>query len=185
MKTKQLFRAAMVVICAVVLTSVMTGCDDKNKPSDQQQQQDNKAVAAIMDYKFITSDDLLKIFDVKVEFYNDGKIETETVTTAEWTKAAKGSLPTKLGFRVKITPKEGIDYESFGMSQLVTRFNYSGSAVNAKGEKIGPKQFSEAGTEANFAGKKIEAWYNALPEYVVDVLYSYDAEGAAAIAQWQ
>ena len=85
MKTKKFFLAALTMMCAMT-TTVMTACsssdDDGGKTSS------NDPVAATMDYVLTTSNEMLDILDVTIEYYDENGKEAKSSGTNTFTTHA-------------------------------------------------------------------------------------------------
>lgn len=187
MKTKQLFRFAMVFFSAIVMSSLMISCDKKEEPTDPTEPtQDTKAVASLMAQKFFVSSQLLQIADITVEFYDhEGNKQKEVMSKdTAWVMTVKTGLPSKLGYRVRIAKKAGFDYASLGKTPLTNGYKFEGGAINAAGVVVGTPLGDGSSFTPSFSGAKVEAWLDALPEYMVSVLYEFDAEGNSKPINW-
>ena len=188
MKTKQLFRAALAAFCVLVMTSLMTGCKEKNDPVVEEPQTENRTpVAAFMDYAYSTTDEMIKVFDITVEYYDsEGNVQTETLTTATWAKSAKSaSLPAKFGMNVKIAFKENIDVDNLPLMALEYECSYKSSALDAQNVAVGKQVADAFHGKAEFAGKKIAVWVDSYAKHPVQFLHQFDAKGVATSIAWE
>ena len=184
---KKAFRFAMVAMCAVVMAGLMMSCDKKEEPSDPTGPTvDTKAVGSIMAQQFFVSSDLLKIADITVEFYDhEGNKQVEMMANdTAWVKTVKAGLPSKLGYRVHIAKKAGVDFASLGQTRLTNGFKYEGGAINAAGAVVGRPLGNGSSFTPIYSGAKVETWFDALPEYMVSILYEFDAEGNSKNIEW-
>ena len=185
---KNLFRISMVAMCAILMSGLMTSCNkEKDEPTDPTNPtQDTKAVSAILAQKFFVSPELAKIADITVEYYDhEGNKKVDVMSPdSVWVMTVKTGLPSKLGYRVHIAKKEGFDYASLGMTPLTNGYKFEGGAINAEGVVIGTPLGNGSSTSPSFAGSKIETWLDALPEYMVSILYEFDAEGKSKPIEW-
>ena len=75
----------LMTLAALCCASLFTSCN-KNNP-DQPVGPGTTPVAAVMDYSFEVSDDLLNAFDLTVEYYDaTGAVKSEAMTSKSWTK---------------------------------------------------------------------------------------------------
>ena len=184
---KKAFCFAMVTVSAIVMAGLMMSCEKKDEPTDPETSTADKAVASILAQKYLVSSELLQIADITVEYYDhegNKKVDVMSKDTV-WEMTVKAGLPSKLGYRVKIAKKAGVDFASLGVTPLTNGFKYEGGAINEDGKVIGLPVGQEATATPKFSGAKVEAWIDALPEYILSVLYSFDAEGKVVPAKWE
>ena len=189
MKTKQLFRISMVAVCTMFMCGLMTGCKDtdNNTPEDPQKDNDNKAVAAKTEVSLKTNEDMLKLFNISVDFYdNEGKLQNEALTKTEWTRTILSPLPTKAGFLVNFKAKDGIDYASLGQTKLFFVYKFFCSAVNASEKLIGEQhKIDEITFSPTIGSGKIPAWIDTFAaEKAISSLIEFDAEGNSKKISW-
>ena len=177
---KTIFLVAL-ICCA--MTTAFTSCDkDQNKPENE----DTTPVAAVMNFSFNVGDDILGSFDVTVEYYNtEGKLQTEQMTQNEWEKIVKANLPVKLGARLRIQPKEGVNFENLERFTAAYGYSYSGHSVSANGKTVGNQVMG--GTESSMAmkGDKVLTWHERHADGIVKFLYSFAADGQATSTSWE
>ena len=93
---KKMMMTLAAVLCCAMITTVFTACgsDDDNTTKPDA----NKAVAAVMDYSLTTSDEMLAIFDLTIEYYDaNSNVQTEQMTGKTWAKKVTAKLPATLG----------------------------------------------------------------------------------------
>lgn len=116
MKTKMMTLAA-VLCCIFAFTACQKPDNDADKGGDEKREEsqldDPSAAIAkvVVEYKFHTTDDLLKFFDFNLEYIDvksDSKL-TEKVSTTEFKKEfSDASLPLNMGYKLTTTLKEGV-----------------------------------------------------------------------------
>ena len=185
---KNLLRISMVALCAILMSGLMTGCKDKNNPDDPENPQPGPAVAARANAKVIISNDMLKYYDVIVDYYNnDGELKQMKVETEEFKLETKAPLPTKSGMRMTMKEKDGIDFENMDETiQLKYEVSYKCAAVDANDIIIGEiHKLGSTGIETNLQGKKAYVWVKAFNEKLpVSFLYEFDKDGNSKKAEW-
>ena len=178
----------MVALCAILMSGLMTGCKDKNNPDDPENPQLGPAVAARANAKVIISNDMLKYYDVIVDYYNnDGELKQMKVETEEFILETKAPLPTKSGMRMTMKEKDGIDFENMDETiQLKYEVSYKCAAVDANDIIIGEiHKLGSTGIETNLQGKKAYVWVKAFNEKLpVSFLYEFDKDGNSKKAEW-
>lgn len=184
-----LLRISMVAMCAILMSGLMTGCNkDNNEPDDPQNPEKGPAIAARANAKAVISSDILKYYDVTIDYYNnDGELKQMKLETEELILETKAALPTKSGMRMTMKEKEGIDFENMDETiQLKYSFSYKSAAVDANDFIIGEKhELLEGGTEANLQGKKAYVWVKAFNEKLpVSFLFEFDKDGNSKSLEW-
>lgn len=180
---KSAFLAAL-ICCA--MTTVFTSCDKDDDNKIKPETEDTTPAAAVMNFSFNVGDDILGSFDVTVEYYNaEGKLQTEQMTQSEWEKSVKANLPVKLGARLKIQPKEGVNFENLERFTAAYGYSYSGHSVSAN-DKVTGNQIM-GGTESNMTmkGDKVLTWHERHADGLVKFLYSFAADGQATSSSWE
>ena len=179
---KTVFLAAL-VCCA--MTTVFCSCDneeDKLKPEPE----DTTPVAAMMDYTMTVGDDLLNYFDVKVEYYsNDGRLQAEMMTQKEWKKSVKAILPVKLGARLTVEPKEGVNFDELEQFTVAYGYSYRGYAVTSNDKVVGKVVSGGTNSTMTMKGDKVSTWQERHADGIVKFLYSFAADGQATSTDWE
>ena len=184
MKTKQLFRTAMVAICAIALFSV-TGCKEKNNP-DQPTTPDTKPVSAFASFSFTIDEATLPYFDFTLKYVDkEGKVQTETLAEKITQKRIESALPAKFGFHVDIQLKEGVDLSSVDKVKLAYRHLYESSALTKEGTRVGRYILSENGSSQTWSSSKIEAVLAAYAKSPIEFFVEYDADGNSKEGDWE
>lgn len=184
MKTKKFFLAALTMMCAMT-TTVMTACssssdDDGGKTSS------NDPVAATMDYVLTTSNEMLDILDVTIEYYDEnGKVQTEKMTNPEWKKTVRAKLPATLGARMKGQLKDGVDVTTIASFKASYGYSYMGYAVNANNQAVGAVQSNSSSSNLTMKGEKIPEFLNDKKAGIVKFLFTFDTKGNSTSASWQ
>jgi len=189
MMSKSLFRVSMVAFCAILMSGLVTSCkDSKNTPDDPETPQESKAVAARAQALAVISSDMLKYYDVTVDYYNNsGELKQLKLETEEFQLETKAPLPTKAGMRMTMKAKEGGDLDNMTESIALTySFEYKCFAVDANDVIVGEKhELIHAGINDHLQGKKAYVWVNAFNEKLpVSFLYEFDAEGNSKSLDW-
>ena len=186
---KNLFRISMVAMCAILMSGLIISCNkEKDEPDDPQNPEKGPAIAARAYAKAIISNDILKYYDVTIDYYNnDGELKQMKLETEEFVLETKAALPTKSGMRMTMKEKAGIDFENMEETiQLKYEFSYKCAAVDANNIIIGEEhKLAGAGTEANLQGKKAYVWVKAFNEKLpVSFLYEFDKDGNSKGIDW-
>ena len=124
---KKIFKTMSVLMCGLVMTTGFAACsnnddDDENKPKEEQQQpadQSDEPIASKVTkitayYEFKTSEDLLSIFNMKMEYVDPvtGERKSEPITQTFWSKSFEPKLPFATGMNLTTTLKDGVDLET-------------------------------------------------------------------------
>lgn len=181
MKKKLLTIAAL--ICCAMATTVFTACGDDDEggaPVDG-----NKSVAVAMNYTFKTSEDMLKNFDLTIEYYGDnGTVQSEQMTTILWQKTVRPKLPTTVGARLLVKVKDGVDVASMEAVAIAFSYQFNGMAVNSKDEITGSVIGGGSGETLTMAGNKVAEYLTKHQDGLVKYLYKYSSDGNAEKGSW-
>ena len=179
---KKLLMMFAAVLCCAMTTTVITACgsddDDDTKP-DQ-----DVAVAALMDYKFTTSQEMLQSFDLTIDYYDaNGNVQTEQFTTTEWKKSVKSTkFPAKLGARLKAKLKSGVDPNS--RIKVDYGYAYHGYSVNAKDQVLGIMVSGDISESSTISIGQVNAWLDEHSDGLVKYLFTFDTKGIPTDTNW-
>ena len=175
---KKILMTLAAVLCCAMTTTVFTACsgDDENN-GNTPKQPDNTPAYAEVTFTFWGTQDLLDIADMTVT-YNDGTGDkTETVTTVNWVKTVKASLPVSFKFERKITLKENVTLTA---DQTYSYFNghetkYKVTTANGTEIKSG-KSSSGSNQASNLKGDKLNL---VITQGLMDrsCTYDFDKDG--------
>ena len=123
MNFKHLFGAALTVMCALVMTTTLTACGGDDDNDSKGGGDNHKPVAASLNATLTAGDDLMKYFDLTVDYYDaNGKLQSESLKEAKWEKTIKASLPATLGVCLKAQLKDGVDPATIDLLSVNPRF---------------------------------------------------------------
>ena len=166
---KSMMTLAAVLCCAMTKT-VLTACgddDDDNTPK----QPDNTPAYAEVTFTFWGSQDLLDIADMTVT-YNDGTgNKTETVTTVDWVKTVKASLPASFKFERKVTLKEGVTLSDDQTYSYVNSHQTKYKLTTVNGTEIKSGISGSSGQSSNLKGDQLNL---VITQGRMDASYTYD-----------
>lgn len=179
---KILMTLAAVLCCSALFSSCNKLDPDKPKTPDQ------TPAAAVMDYKFTVTDDLLSAFTLTVEYYDaTGAVKTETMTSKEWTKTVKTSkLPATLGARLKIKLKSGFDSSKEGVFSAKHTLGYGYYVVNKSNEKLGKTTSNASKGGVDMKYEKVPAFAEKyLNKPIMSIVVNFTASGSATSSSWE
>ena len=184
MNFKHFFGAALTAMCALVMITTFTACggdDDDNKGGGDT----NKPVAASMKATLTVGDDLIKYFDLTVDYYDaNGKIQSEPLKEAKWEKTIKASLPATLGVRLKATQlKDGVDPSAIDLISVKSSIAYDYQTLDAK-DGICEVFASGHGGSYSIKGSDISEWLKEDGQGIQQILYNFDATGKYTLGSW-
>lgn len=179
---KKIMAIAAVFCCAMTMT-MFTACgsdDDGGSPVD-----DKKPVAVDMDYAFSTTNDMLNIFDLTIEYYGDnGTVQTEKMTSTQWKKSVKPKIPATVGARLLAKVKDGVDVASMEKVTISYAYEYAGQAVSSDNYVVGTVIGGGTGQNLTMAGSKVAEHLNKYKDGLVKFLYKYSSSGNAQEGSW-
>lgn len=181
---KKTLTLAALICCA--MTTLFTSCtndeDNKLKPEAE----DNTPVAAVMNYTLSVGDDILGSFNVTVQYYNAaGELQSEPMTQSEWKKSVKANLPVRLGARLTIQAKEGVNFANIEKFNVSYSYSFSGYAVSATDKVVGNQVSGGTSTSMSMKGDRVSEWSERRADGLVKFLYSFAADGQATSISWE
>ena len=173
-------------MCALVMTTTLTACGgDDDNDSKGGGGDSNKPVVASMKATLTVGDDLIKYFDLSVDYYDaNGKIQSEPVKEAKWEKTIKTSLPATLGVRLKATQlKDGVDPSAIDLISVKSSIAYDYQTLDAK-DGICEVFASGHGGSYSIKGSDISEWLKEDGQEIQQILYNFDATGKYTLGSW-
>jgi len=179
----------MVAMFAVAMSSAFVSCDKKDEPqdpTDPENPQAQTAAAACMDLTFKSTAEMRQFFTLTLEYLNEkGEVVSEVVSTDEVVKKVQSeSLPAKVGFRVLVAEKEGLDRSQFTQFKV----NYGYLCLIYTVDKDGKKVKDIAGPGNDFVNgwaiSKIDSWLESYKSGLLELLYQFDANGVGKSQNW-
>lgn len=178
---KKLMAITAVFCCAMTMT-VFTACgdDDDNPTIDNM-----KPVAVVMDYTFETTAEMLNVFDLTIEYYDEsGSVQKEQMTNAQWKKSLRTKIPTTVGARLTAKVKDGIDVASMEKVSVSYAYKYNGYPVSADNKVAGTVISAGTGTNLTMKGDKVSEYLAKHSDGLVKYLYKYASDGNAESGSW-
>jgi hypothetical protein len=168
-----------ILLSGVTLSACSSSDDDDNKPVA-----DDKPATVEMNYSATVTDDMLAYFDISVEYYDSvGKIKTEAITSKEWKKTVKASLPAKLGIRTSAKIKEGKDPSSLQTMKVARGKGYLYKVLTAHGGVLDFYEYNTKG-DSSISGAKVKDWLERRNGVLADFLYQFTTDGKHAEEVW-
>lgn len=179
------------VLCT--LMTVMTGCNLFNNTPNQpvtptEPTDDNAPVAAYMVYSFGTDDDMLKIFNITLEYYDaDGTKKSEKLKETSWSKRVETqSLPAKLGVRVLLSINSNYSINPYNIEKISYYVSYISAAINSEGKETGERYLRSLDKDQDCASDKILTWLESYSSHPSYLLLQYDDKGSATVStSWE
>ena len=184
MNFKHLFGAALTVMCALVMTTTLTACGGDDDNDNKGGGDSNKPVAASMNATLTVGDDLIKYFDLTVDYYDaNGKLQSEALKEAKWEKTIKASLPATLGVRLKAQLKDGVDPATIDLISVSSSLAYGYQILDANDGRVDGFAFSHGGSYS-IHGSDIPEWLKDEGQKIEEILYNFDASGKYTEGSW-
>lgn len=179
---KHFLMVAAALCCIMSSSVILTSCGDDDK---EEIKENKKPYAVEMTYTLSTTEDMLKYFDITVDYYNAaGRIQNEQVTNTEWKKTVSHKLPATLGARATVKLKEGVDVKSINRVSLKTdRKSYAYKTVTETGTMVEYQNFNTPST-MTIKGEDIEDWISKHNGELSNYLLDFDKEGNTTSATW-
>ena len=172
---KKFMMTLAAVLCCAMTTTVLTACgggDDSDTPGA-----DTTPVAAKLVSEITVSDDLVKYMDVTVEYYDaTGAIQKEQMTTTKWSKDVTAKLVAKLGARVTIKLKDGVDASKLDKITVSYSYAYAGACLNAAGQTVGSVTADQFEHSIVISGSDIEKFIENRKAGLIKFLYIFDGK---------
>ncbi len=191
---KMLSHASMIAFCAMLMACVMTGCKDQNAPTPTPEPTpepvDTVAVAALYKIELSVGADMLSVFDVAVEYYDENgakQILKYDTTAISKTIISKG-LPATLGSHLSISAKEGLDTTVVKEFVINFKYQYETYSINAEGKDAGIiAQSSGINGDTNFPINMLEKWLTSAAKETkkAAILFVYNEKGKFTENEWE
>ena len=171
------FMIGAAAFCCMLFSSVaLTACGSDDNDNDDSGKTDPYALKEIvMEVKFKEPQDMLDVCDAKVTVNG----ETETVTSADWTKSVKTTvLPAHFSISLKMSKKAGKDWEAGKMYEFAyPPVEYAIKLVRANGE-ISTIASTPSTSHGGFpGGQEMDIALSKISEYSIE--YDVDKNGKA------
>ena len=184
MNFKHLFGAALTVMCALVMTTTLTACGGDDDNDSKGGGDNHKPVAASLNATLTAGDDLMKYFDLTVDYYDaNGKLQSEALKEAKWEKTIKASLPATLGVRLKAQLKDGVDPATIDLISVKSSLSYDYKILDANDGRVDGFAFSHGGSYS-IHGSDIPEWLKDEGQKIEEILYNFDASGKYTEGSW-
>lgn len=196
MKKVLFYSIALLTTCAIL----MVGCQPKDEPQPQDpteqqpgepEQQQAQPVKALMNYTYEVSEQMIEVGDITINYYdNEGKLQSEVMTTTKWNKVIVAALPAKLGVQVKPALKEGVDYSKYEVFSALRKYEYKAYCLDADGNLVGKEEDIQKGSNTStldIPGDQIEAFFNKYKDKPLkQTLYKVDEKGVFTyLDEWE
>ena len=184
MNFKHLFGAALTVMCALVMTTTLTACGGDDDNDSKGGGDNHKPVAASLNATLTAGDDLMKYFDLTVDYYDaNGKLQSEPLKEAKWEKTIKASLPATLGVCLKAQLKDGVDPATIDLLSVKSSPSYDYKILDANDGRVDGFAFSHGGSYS-IHGSDIPEWLKDEGQKIEEILYNFDASGKYTEGSW-
>ena len=184
MNFKHLFGAALTVMCALVMTTTLTACGGDDDNDSKGGGDNHKPVAASLNATLTAGDDLMKYFDLTVDYYDaNGKLQSEALKEAKWEKTIKASLPATLGVRLKAQLKDGVNPATIDLISVKSSLSYDYKILDANDGRVDGFAFSHGGSYS-IHGSDIPEWLKDEGQKIEEILYNFDASGKYTEGSW-
>lgn len=144
------------VFCCAMTTTVLTACggnDDGDVPGP-----DKTPVAGKMTASYQVSEDMLKYLTISVEYYDaDGNVKKEQMDKTEWAKEVKAKLPAKVGARLLMKLKDGVDASTITSIAFSRTYAYKCVAVTSSDAEVGEGKAGGMSQSVTLNGEKLVA----------------------------
>ena len=176
-------------------TMLMVGCknnpnepDQPEQPGQEEQPTAAKAVAAVLDYTFEISEDMLEVGDFTVFYYDSvGKIQSEQLTAPAWRKITISALPAKLGVKLVGVLKENYDPDKYEKIVFSTSYVAVTYRLDEKGEIVDKKKDTNRHSNSiDLPGQKVPAHFEKYKDHFLQAVYSFDEDGnKTELKEWE
>lgn len=189
---KKIFSMALVACMAAF---VMTSCNGKNEPQKPDDSKDTTeakpdtvAVAAYMEFNFEANSEMLNVFTLGVEYYDENsQLKKEDFTGSKIIKkiTTKG-LPAKTGVRLVVEKRADLD--TTVVKEFVSEYSYSyiTYAVNKDGQRANRFEYS-----GGSSGEHVVNPISLIDRYIAGFskdryqVFEFDANGEPEAKTWE
>ena len=183
MKAKEFLGGALMTMCALSMTLMMTACGDDDH--DSSRSEDITPVAITTDYKLTVDNVAFNDFNLTVEYYDaDGNRCKEVMNQPTWQKTVKSQLPANLGMRLLVVKKDGVELPDDGSRRYSWSYSYYYQVLNKSDKTLNEYGLSATPTSAPKSGK-MDAWLNDAAKGIIEVRCMVDAKGQRHNLYWE
>lgn len=190
MKKIAFYSIALLTAC----TMLMVGCQPKDEPKNQDQpsQQDQdppsaKAAAVVVKYSFELTDQMLEVADFTVTYFdNEGKQQTEQVTSKQWSRTSTVALPCNVGAKLAGVVKADFDPDKYEVVKISKSSVTSYYLMDADGKEVHKGDNIIISHSQDFPGSSIPGYFEKYKDHIAMTLLSFDAEGnVTKLSEWE
>ena len=185
MKTN-LFRFAMVALCAIVMTGLMA-CGNNNNDNNDPDKPDTTPAGAKMTFKATFAEKTLEIFDVTFEFLDaNGEKKSELVKETLTEKHLYSeTLPAQFGFIMHVAEKAGLDRSKYEHMEMTYEIEMLSCVANASGQQLGAAQAYRPYSSVTLNMSKIDTYLESFQKQKIGIIHTYDKDGKFTSSDWK
>jgi hypothetical protein len=186
MKTKRFYLVALLMCALSVFTSCSKGSDN-NGGGSTPAAPDTTPVSIKFVYMAGVSPDVVQYMDAEVEYLDEsGNVKTEKITSAEtWTKVITFKLPAKMGARLHLKKKSGVDYGKIeGLVKVGATLDRAYTLLNKSGGQLNTFNANIIISTLDMKGESVEKYIEGKGTNHKSFYYEYDASGKETKGSW-
>ena len=152
----------LLMISLAVMACLSYSCskDNTQKQEEEEQVKDKTPASVEFTFTYLATESMLTYSDIVVVYSDGGADKSETVTSTEWSKTVKASLPATLKFDRNVTKKEGFELLASQDYSYTKQYKLYFRILNAAGEEIDDKAWVSAVTPRTLPGDKIQLLFD-------------------------
>lgn len=158
------------VLCCTAMLGFLSSCNKSVNPPTP-----DDYLAAEMTYQFKINTEIFSFFDVIVDYYDaEGEVKSEKMTQGSFEKKVKNEhIPCKLGMRVMLKVKDGIDLNTLPGFLVDYNYNCRGYCLDRDNYVVSDEAHAEYSLTFSVKEGKAAEWYDEIKHGLVNVLYEF------------
>ena len=183
---KKILMTLTAVFCCVMTISVLSSCSKDDKGNNDAP--DNKPASAKVIFIYHFTDDMPQFIDMTAEYLDEnGNVQSEKITSSAWVKEITATkLPAKLGARLHLAKKSGVDYKDGTTVSVGAKITRTYSILNKAGNLLKSDEEGNFGFSGNwYSGDKIVQFIEKEGKNFATLLVELDANGKETQGEWK
>ena len=183
---KKILMTLTAVFCSVMAISVLSSCSKDDKGNNDAPDTTPASVKVMFIYHF--PDDMLQFIDMTAEYLDEnGNVQSEKITSPAWIKDITATkLPAKLGARLHLAKKSGVDYKEVSQVTTGAKITRSYSLLNKAGTMLKGVEEGNFSYNGNWlSGEGIVQFIEKEGKNFATLLLEFDANGKETQGEWK
>ena len=183
---KKFLMTLTAVFCCAMAISVLSSCSKDDKGNNDAPDTTPASAKVIFIYHF--PNDMLQFIDMTAEYLDEnGNVQSEKITSPAWVKDITATkLPAKLGARLHLAKKSGVDYATASKVSVGAKITRTYSILNKAGTVLKSAEEGSFSYNGNWlSGDGIVQFIEKEGKNFATLLVELDANGKETQGEWK